>query len=540
MCTDHSNHRQGISLEHPEAHQKDHELYSRKAFLGLSGIMAGAGIMIGSTPIRATAVHPVLEYLMGLETDRVLVIIQLNGGNDGLNTVIPIENDTYYKFRPTLGIRSNDAFKLNNEVALHRGLRNFEPLWKEGKMGIIRNVGYPDPNMSHFRSTDIWVTGTDSNVFESTGWLGRFMDKTQEDNNPYPIAVQVGANQSLIFQNGSAPMSMNLNNPDTFERLSREGKYYKTDNYPNNASGIEQSWVRTLANKSYIFAGAIHEASKKATNEVEYPQSNNWGLRLGVNLAITAQLIKGGLKSRIYLVELNGFDTHAMQANMHHDLMTMLSESVMAFYADLAKKGMASNVLTMTFSEFGRTLRENGSAGTDHATSAPMFLFGEEAKGGLIGKAPSLTDLDSRGEMKFEYDYRQVYSSVLQDWFGVSDKQSSDILKRDFGNMGLIRNPIITSLTETEEQTKEFNLHQNYPNPFNPSTTISYTLNRTERVRLRVFDTNGRLVRTLVDADQHAGTHEVRFDAFNLASGVYLYTLESPSFRKSMKMTLLK
>jgi uncharacterized protein (DUF1501 family) len=540
MCTDHSNHRQGISLEHPEAHQKDHELYSRKAFLGLSGIMAGAGIMIGSTPIRATAVHPMLEYLMGLETDRVLVIIQLNGGNDGLNTVIPIENDTYYKFRPTLGIRGNDAFKLNNEVALHRGLRNFEPLWKEGKMGIIRNVGYPDPNMSHFRSTDIWVTGTDSNMYESTGWLGRFMDKTQEDNKPYPIAVQVGTNQSLIFQNGSAPMSMNLNNPDTFERLSREGKYYRTDNYPNNASGIEQSWVRTLANKSYIFAGAIHEASKKATNEVEYPQSNNWGLRLGVNLAITAQLIKGGLKSRIYLVELNGFDTHAMQANMHHDLMTMLSESVVAFYADLAKKGMASNVLTMTFSEFGRTLRENGSAGTDHATSAPMFLFGEEAKGGMIGKAPSLTDLDSRGEMKFEYDYRQVYSSVLQDWFGVSDKQSSDILKRDFGNLGLIRNPIITSLTETEEQPKEFNLHQNYPNPFNPSTTISYTLNRTERVRLRVFDTNGRLVRTLVDADQHAGTHEVRFDAFNLASGVYLYTLESPSFRKSMKMTLLK
>ena len=540
MCQDHSQHRHGISLDHPEAHQKDHELYSRKAFLGLSGLMAGAGIMLGNTPVRATAAHPMLEYLMGLETDRVLVIIQLNGGNDGLNTVIPIEDDQYYKFRPTLGIKGNDAFKLNKEVALHKGLSSLEPMWKEGKMGIIRNVGYPDPNMSHFRSTDIWVTGTDSNVYESTGWLGRFMDKTQGDSKPYPIAVQVGANQSLIFQNGLAPVSMNLNNPDTFERLSREGKYYKTDNYPNNASGIEQSWVRTLANKSYIFAGAIHEASKKASNEVEYPQSNNWGARLGINLAITAQLIKGGLKSKIYLVELNGFDTHALQANLHHNLMTMLSESLVAFYADLAKKGMASKVLTMTFSEFGRTLRENGSAGTDHATSAPMFLFGEEAKGGLIGKAPSLTDLDSRGELKFEHDYRQVYSSVLKDWFGVSDTQSSSILKRDFGNMGLIRNPITTSLADSDEQPKEFNLAQNYPNPFNPATTISYTLNRSERVRLRVFDTNGRLVRTLVDADQHAGTHEVRFEAFNLASGVYLYTLESPSFRATKKMTLVK
>jgi hypothetical protein len=335
-------------------------------------------------------------------------------------------------------------------------------------------------------------------------------------------------------------MSMNLYDLNTFERLSKDGKYYNTEGFPINAHGVEQVWMRVMANKSYIYADAVYEASKKANNEVSYPKNTNWSMDLGSNLSVVARLIKGGLKSKIYLVSLGGFDTHALQAELHHDLMKILSDSLVAFYADLAKKGMASKVLTMTFSEFGRTLRENGSAGTDHATSAPMFLFGEEAKGGLIGKAPSLTDLDSRGEMKFEHDYRQVYSSVLKDWFGVSDTQSSSILKRDFGNMGLIRNPITTSLADSDEQPKEFNLAQNYPNPFNPATTISYTLNRSERVRLRVFDTNGRLVRTLVDADQYAGTYEVRFEAFNLASGVYLYTLESPSFRASKKMTLVK
>lgn len=540
MCQDHSQHRNGISLEHPEAHKKDHELYSRKNFLGLSGLIAGAGIMLGNTPVRATASHPMLEYLMGLETDRVLVIIQLNGGNDGLNTVIPIEDDEYYKSRPTLGIKGNDTFKLNKDIALHKGLSSLEPMWKEGKMGVIRNVGYPDSNMSHFRSTDIMVTGTDSNVYENTGWVGRFMEKTQDENAVYPIAVQVGTNQSLIFHNDLAPMSMNLNNPDTFERLTREAKFYKTDNFPNNAYGIEQSWIRTLANKSYIFAESIHAASNKGSNEVEYPQDNSMRFRLGKSLAITAKLIKGGLKSRIFLVELNGFDTHATQALIHHTLMSVLSESLVAFYADLAKKGLSSKVLTMTFSEFGRTLRENGSEGTDHATSAPMFLFGEGAKGGLIGRPPSLTDLDSRGEMKFEYDYRQVYSSVLQDWFGVSDTQTSTILKRDFGNLDLIRNPITTNLTNTDEKPTEFVLAQNYPNPFNPTTTISYTLNRTEQIRLRVFDSTGRLVRTLIDAYQHAGSYKVTFDGINLASGVYLYTLESPSLRKSLKMTLVK
>lgn len=540
MCQDHSQHRNGISLEHPEAHKKDHELYSRKNFLGLSGLIAGAGIMLGNTPVRATASHPMLEYLMGLETDRVLVIIQLNGGNDGLNTVIPIEDDEYYKSRPTLGIKGNDTFKLNKDIALHKGLSSLEPMWKEGKMGVIRNVGYPDPNMSHFRSTDIMVTGTDSNVYENTGWVGRFMEKTQDENAVYPIAVQVGTNQSLIFHHDLAPMSMNLNNPDTFERLTREAKFYKTDNFPNNAYGIEQSWIRTLANKSYIFAASIHAASNKGSNEVEYPQDNSMRFRLGKSLAITAKLIKGGLKSRIFLVELNGFDTHASQALIHNTLMSVLSESLVAFYADLAKKGLSSKVLTMTFSEFGRTLRENGSAGTDHATSAPMFLFGEGAKGGLIGRPPSLTDLDSRGEMKFEYDYRQVYSSVLQDWFGVSDTQTSTILKRDFGNLDLIRNPITTNLTNTDEKPTEFVLAQSYPNPFNPTTTISYTLNRTEQIRLRVFDSTGRLVRTLIDAYQHAGNYKVTFDGINLASGVYLYTLESPSLRKSLKMTLVK
>lgn len=543
MCTQDHQPARGISLDHAEAHSEDHLRYSRREFLGLTSLWTGLGLLAGQTPVMGSAFHPLLSYLQGLESERILVIIQLNGGNDGLNTVIPVQNDVYFQKRPKIGLTANKSFLLNKEFGLNPGLKPLEAMWKEGKMGILHNVGYPDPNMSHFRSTDIWVTGSDSNSFENTGWVGRFMDAQFPEQGAvqrtYPIAVQIGTNQALIFQNKTNPMSMNLSDPGMFERLSREGKAYNVEGYPTNAFGHEQTWIRKLANQSYVFAGAVHQASKSGSNEVTYPpQMQN--ASLGRDLSIVARLIKGGLKSRIYLVSLGGFDTHIQQLGGHEMLMRNLAEAVTAFYADLAKKGLSNKVLTMTFSEFGRTLHENGSEGTDHATAAPLFLFGEEVKGGFIGKAPDLVNLDERGQLKFDLDYRQVYSTVMKDWFGISQQRTDAINKKSFQTLDLIRTPITTDLRDQDDTPNTFILRQNYPNPFNPTTRISYTLMESQPVRLYVMDINGRMVRQLTDTVQSAGHHELTFDGQGLASGVYLLVLQTPTQRQTVKMSLVK
>jgi len=543
MCTHDHTPRRGTTLEQADAHSEDHLRFSRREFLGLTSMWTSLGLLMGNTPVLASHMHPMLSYLQGLETERVLVLIQLNGGNDGLNTVIPLQNDVYYQKRPKLAISSGKSFMLNKEYGLNTGLKSLEPFWKEGKMGILRNVGYPDPNMSHFRSTDIWVTGSDSDEYENSGWIGRFMDaqfpETGATLRTYPVAVQIGTNQSLIFQNKTSPMSMNLSDPGMFERLSREGKAYAVNGAPSNAFSHEQAWIRKLANQSYTYAGAVHQASKNSSNEVAYPPRSQSG-DLGVNLSIVARLIKGGLKSRIYLVSLNGFDTHVNQFNQHEALLKNLGDSVTAFYADLAKQGLSNKVLTMTFSEFGRTLRENGSEGTDHATGAPLFLFGDEVNGGFYGKAPDLVNLDERGEIKFDLDYRHIYSTVLKDWFGISEQRTNAIQKKPFSTMDLIRTPITTRVNDQDDTPQTFVLRQNYPNPFNPTTRISYTLMETQPVRLFVVDLNGRVVRQLTDAIQSAGNYELTFDGRGLASGVYMLVLQTPNQRQSIKMSLVK
>lgn len=532
--------RLGEALEHGEQHTHDHARWSRKDFLMTGAMAAGFQFLLGNTPVKAFGSHPILSMLRTIETERVLVLIQLNGGNDGLNTVIPISNDVYYQRRPTIAIAKSNALQLTPDVGLNPGLAALEPMWGDGKMSILRNVGYPNPNLSHFRATDIWVSGSDSNVIENSGWMGRFLDMEYPDYGaeppPVPVAVQIGTNQSLLFQGPANGMAMNISSTALFERLAANGKAYDTTGLPETTYGQEMAWVRNLANQSYTYAGAVQKASSQASNQANYPANNN----LATNLAIVAKLIKGNLGAKVYMVSLGGFDTHANQLVNHENLMRNLAGAVKAFYDDLAFQGLQDKVAAMTFSEFGRRVSENGSNGTDHGTSAPMFLFGDGVKGGFVGGAPDLTNLDNGSNLKFETDYRQVYSTLMSDWFGVPDEVADQVFGKPFDKLNLIKTPISTRLGDDPSLPGEFILRQNYPNPFNPSTTISYTLVRTEWVRLRVFDINGRLVKTLVDANQPLGTHEITFEAGELASGVYLYNLETTSYRKSLKMTLIK
>ncbi len=537
MCNHHHSGR-AIALEEGKAHDHDHAVWSRRDFLIQSGLVAAGGaMMLNGTPVRALGGSSLLSHLAQLETDRVLVLIQLSGGNDGLNTVVPKTNDLYYAARPTIAIYESETIPLSDEYGLNPAMQSMKAPWGDGNLAVVHSVGYPSPTLSHFRSTDIWVSASDSDVVENTGWAGRFLESKYPDyvtNPPYaPPAVQIGTSVPLLFQAGSANLGMALTDVDLFLEIAAGGTPYNPEDVPNTSYGAELAYVRTVANGSFRYLDAIQKATDAAVNSVNYPTG-----QMPDALAACARLIKGRLDTRIFLVSLGGFDTHVDQNVEQHKLLETLSEAVTAFYEDLSATGDGDRVLTMTFSEFGRRIAENGSGGTDHGTAAPLFVFGHGVNGGFYGDGPDLENTTS-GNLNFSTDFRTVYATVLQDWFGVSGAAVSDVLGGTFETLPLVTDPIVVP-AEPGDTPYAFMLAQNYPNPFNPSTAITYTLSQPGRVSLRIFDERGRLITTLVDEAKSAGTHRALFQADNLPSGVYIYRVEAPDGVQTQRMTLVR
>jgi uncharacterized protein (DUF1800 family) len=307
-------------------------------------------------------------------------------------------------------------------------------------------------------------------------------------------------------------------------------------------NNYELRFIRQVGLQSIQYASQIRAAAERAQNRATYPAAN--ANRLADQLRIVARLIAGGLQTRIYHVSLGGFDTHAAQVTAtdtttgtHANLLRLLSQALSVFQDDLRRLGVAQRVLTMTFSEFGRTVRSNGSTGTDHGTAAPLFIIGEAVRSGIIGVNPNLTNLVNN-QLAMQFDFRQVYASVLAQWFGVGAAQLRTILQRDFAQLPITGASSIND--DSSPKPTRFELAQNYPNPFNPTTTIRYQLPTATTVKLSVFDMLGRELATLVNARQPAGMYQVNFDARGLASGVYLYRLTTPEFTETKKMMLVK
>jgi uncharacterized protein (DUF1501 family) len=531
--------RFGSCLAHGPAHAADHARWSRRAFLQRLGVATGGLFFLGQTPVRAYGHSSWLDRLRALETSRVLVLVQLGGGNDGLNTVVPVENDLYYNARPTLSIAKNATLDLTDELGLHPSMAPLMDRYQRGHMAILQNVGYAAPDLSHFRSTDIWVSGSDAATVESTGWTGRYLHETYptfaESPPDYPLAVQLGGGAPMLLQGPSASMGMSILSTELFERLASTGLLYETANVPATVYGSEMQFVRDIANDTFQYAGAVQEAAARGPNSVAYPANN----ALARDLAVVAQLIKGRLGARIYAVSLGGFDTHANQANTHSALLGSLAAAIQAFLDDLAASNMGQEVLVMTFSEFGRRVQQNGTEGTDHGTAAPLFLLGEGLNGGLYGTAPDLANLDNTGNLAFETDFRAIYYTLLQDWFGMDPQQATETLGASFAPLPFVAAPTGVG-SEPPAVPASFRLHPNYPNPFNPETILSYQLHRTLHVRLEVFDAQGRLVQTLVDEPQVAGLHAEPFYAGPLPSGPYFYRLTTPDGTQTRQMMLVK
>jgi uncharacterized protein (DUF1501 family) len=343
---------------------------------------------------------------------RILVLVRLDGGNDGLNTVIPHGDDLYYKARPGLGIAAKNLLKLNDHLGLHPALKPLGTAWDAGQLGVLQGVGYPSPNRSHFTSSDIWHTGSTSAPERWSGWLGRALDRVAQDDVPGLQLDPGPLNLALVGEKVVVP---GIADASTFRVNAKRVGLLRAMSRRKRTNTVAE-YIRRSAEQAYRTSARVEVALRDAAGRGSYPQTE-----LANRLWQVARLIEADMPSRVYSVRLSGFDTHSRQGDAHAALLTELGGALAAFQADLGKMGQSDRVLTVTYSEFGRRVRENRSLGTDHGAAAPMFVMGGKVRGGIFGKHPDLGDLD-RGDLRFHTDFRQVYATVLDDWLDADSR----------------------------------------------------------------------------------------------------------------------
>jgi uncharacterized protein (DUF1501 family) len=359
------------------------------------------------------------------EGERALVIVQLTGGNDGLNTLVPHRQDAYFRARPAIGLPRGELHRLDDDHGLHPSMAKLAALFTEGRAAAVHGVGYPEPDRSHFRSMEIWQTASDADEYKSSGWVGRYFDNECEGRPQALAGVYLGNDLPQAFH-GDKGMGVAFQSPENFGYVSgvkgNDMRSFKEMNRSGVASGnAALDFLRHVTDNAIATSDHLHKIAREQINTVQYPND-----AFAQSLASIARMIGGGLGTRIYYTAISGFDTHANQVGPHNNLMNRYQSAVGAFQRDLTRMGESRRVVTMTFSEFGRRVAENANVGTDHGTAAPMFLMGDPVKAGLHGKRPSLTDLDRGGDMKFTTDFRSVYGSVLRQWFGADPKPTLD------------------------------------------------------------------------------------------------------------------
>lgn len=386
---------------------------SRRAFLKSTvGAMAAAPFLPGMLLNSRLAERVPTQS----STNPILVVIQLAGGNDGLNTIVPYGSDLYYKDRPKVAVPAKNVIPIDNVVGFHPNLQALKPLYDQKKVAVIQGVGYPNPDRSHFRSTAIWESG-DPVGQTPTGWLGRYLDTTLAgDDNPLK-AVALGPLVPLTLLAQRTPVP-SIESIGAFRfLLGREDAKPILDAYRAMYGGPLTdlppyiSLVKRVEANAEQSANDLQSVAVSYRSAVTYPQNP-----LARELQLVSQMIYAGLGTRVFHVTLGGFDDHAAEVYTHATLMKYLGDSLAAFYADLQGQGKASQVLTMTFSEFGRRVKENAGRGTDHGTAAPMLLVGGKVNGGIYGDDPILSKLDDDGDLEFGIDFRSVYATVLDRW----------------------------------------------------------------------------------------------------------------------------
>ncbi len=511
----------------------------RRDFLKFTAPAAILPSFINGFSIQAFGSSPLLAALEGAATDNdhVLVMIQLVGGNDGLNMVIPLDQyGKYQAARTNIAIPEGKVLRLagQTKTGIHPSMTGIQQLYNDGHVALIHSVGYPSPNFSHFRATDIWLTGSDANQVLATGWTGRYLNYDYPNypvgypnaDMPDPLAIQIGSIVSPAFQGPAVNMGMAVTSATSFYNLLDGVE----DPVPNTKAGKELKYIRLIQQQTNKFADSIKAAAARVPNQGAYPANNH----LADQLKIVARLVAGGLKTRVYMVSMGGFDTHASQVNAgdtttgeHADLLEKVSSAIKAFVDDLKGLKKSQRVVGMTFSEFGRRIKSNGSTGTDHGAAAPMIVFGDYVNQQVLGNTPTLPDNATVADnVPMQYDFRSVYASLLEQWFCVKNADLNSILLNNYQSLPLVNGLACGVVTNLPDINNENTLITNYPNPFSSKTVITYKT-RGGHTLLQVFDTMGRLIRSLVDKDHAAGTYTVTFDGEALPNGVYYARLQN-------------
>jgi uncharacterized protein (DUF1501 family) len=570
---------------------------SRRDFLKKIPFAASLPFTIGGISMKSMNENALMKMARAsADNDRVLIILQMHGGNDGLNALIPVDAyDLYYNRRPNIAIpaknQSRGYIPLDSrlpsdaQIGLHPDMLDMKALYDTGRVTFVQGVSYQHNNGSHFRGRDIWFMGGSADEYLQSGWVGRYLEKEvapklypQDFPNADmkdPLAIEMGNDVSLIFhQEGNIPTSIAINDPEAFKELIDDLEGFIDEDVdprglpPTYLTGSpyykELDWILSLEDKSKDYAQILFERyTAGGTSSTTYPETYplnapTGSLRnpLSGQLRLIARLLAGGCKTKIFLVKIGGFDTHAEQVESynptmgsHAALLYHISSAMKSFQEDLRGRGLEDRVLTVSTSEFGRRVHSNGSFGTDHGTGGPIFIFGKGVQPGVVGKVPDLT----KNNVEMQYDYRLVYGNIMRDWMLAGDPQADQKLDEIFPGLmsvgvgGDPSNPFVELplasqvITGTDEFISDrFALENCFPNPAKEKTTMHFRVNRASHIAIELMDINGKPVRMLVEGDFEPGEHKVETDLTGLSNGTYIYQLKSGFFQSAKKLTIKK
>lgn len=511
----------------------------RRDFIKISSVIS-IPVFFNGFGVKVFANKPVPsinEY-----NDKVLVLIQLDGGNDTLNTVIPLDQySNLSKVRSNIMIPENKVINISNGIGFHPEMQGLKNVLDDNKLNIIRAVGYPNQNRSHFRSTDIWMSGSAANVQKTTGWFGSYFSLEHEEypngypnsDINYPFAITIGSTASSTCQGKFGNYSLAVSNANQAGELF-EGEW---DTFPNNCFGNQLSFVRDTIRQSNAYSDIVSEAFNKGNNlSTKYPEDN----KLAKSLKDVAKMISGGLGTKVYLVRLGGFDTHSGQVEAndvtkgkHGLLLKTLSDAIEAFQDDLKLLKLEERVIGMTFSEFGRRIQSNASYGTDHGSAVDLFVFGKCINAGFTGKNPEISDnIDKKEAVAMQFDFRSVYGSLLVDWFEADEDEVKSFLFDDFQKL-----PIVNSCSPSSaENLSQIDFNPEItPNPVENKAKLTFIANG-EQVKISIINELGAELKIIANRKFSQGIHEIPLYTGKLSSGIYFVRLISNTSQTTKRL----
>jgi uncharacterized protein (DUF1501 family) len=517
-----------------------------KAAIPATTILPG---VFGSLSVKAlNNNNPFAQLLANGATnnDHVLVLIQLSGGNDGLNMVIPIDlHANYTNARTNIAIPEPKLLKLDGfpKTGLHPAMTGIQTLFNEGKAAVVQSVGYPMPNFSHFRATDIWMSASDSNVEITTGWAGRYLNYEFQNyplgypnpTMPDPLAIQIGSIASLTVQGPNNTMGVSISNPTSFYNILNG----VNDPSPATRAGKELDYVRVVAKQSNAYGTVMKDAALRVPTQGTYP-ANNY---LADQLKIVARLIKGGLKTKVFMVSTGGFDTHSSQTDStntsigaHATLLKNLSDAVKAFMDDCKGLGIDDRIACMTFSEFGRRVKSNSSGGTDHGAASPLFLFGNRIQAQVLGNSPALPTVATVNDnVTMQYDFRSIYATILEKWFCIPKADVNMVMLKNYQSLPLFKNGSCADVHDVNALAG-IKLVSMYPNPFASNTRITFNTAGGHTL-IQIFDATGKLVAVPLErVYDEPGIFAIDFNGSRLANGTYYVRFQNGALQQVKPM----